>query len=103
MDNADETNREFIFLEAKISQFLSRESSRYLGQAQTLLENGFLKITCNSVPIRYKFSGNQFSYQYNDKRDGSLQESELLAPDFYEDQVETLKFLFAQSEAEVSL
>ena len=103
MKNADETYREFTSLEDKISQLHSRESSRYLDQAQTLLENGFFKITCDSVPIKYKFSGDQFSYQYNDKRDGSLQESELLAPESYDDQIEILKFIFAQSEAEVSL
>lgn len=103
MKNADEYNRDITSLDGAISQLLSHESNRYLSQAQTLLETGFLKVTCNSVLIEYKISGDQFCYRFKNRIDGALQESEILSPELSEDQIEALKFIFAQSEAEASL
>lgn len=102
-DSLREASKIPASLESSIIELLESESPRYLEQAKDFLSAGFLNIRCGKVSIKYKYSGDQFSYQYNDKRDGSLQESELLAPESYDDQIEILKFIFAQSEAEVSL
>lgn len=88
-------------LEALISEFLETQSIRYEAQAIELLSTGFLNIRLGEVSIKYKISGDQFCYQYRSKTDGSLQESEILAPEERADQISTLKFIFAQSEAEV--
>ena len=102
-DSLHEASEISASLESSIIKLLESETPRYIEQAKEFIKSGLLNIQCGNVSIKYKFYGGQFSYQYNDKKDGSLQESELLAPDIYADQVETLKFIFAQSEAEVSL
>ena len=90
-------------LESLICDLLDRDSGRYEEQANELLNTGFLNLRSGGVLIKYKISGDQFCYQYKSKTDGSVQESEILAPDERADQIATLKFIFAQSEAEVSL
>ena len=102
-DDLSELSEYSASLENRISDFLKTESLRYEAQANELLNTGFLNLRSGGVLIKYKISGDQFCYQYKSKTDGSVQESEILAPDERADQIATLKFIFAQSEAEVSL
>ena len=102
-DDLTELSEYSASLENRMSDFLKTESLRYEAQAEELLNTGFLNSRSGEVLIKYEISGDQFCYQYRSKTDGSLQESEILAPEERADQISTLKFIFAQSEAEVSL
>lgn len=107
MENSDkspgssEVNRPS--LESLISDLLNSDSERYEEQAKELIDVGFLEVRCGNTSVEYSFSENRFCYSYKDLEDGSIQEGEILSPLLYEDQIHTLKFIFAQSEAEVRL
>lgn len=84
-----------------LAQLLKSDVSRYQSQALELLKNQKLEVICNSVVIHYQFKDGSFYYKFRSHSDGALQESEELAPETLEDQVESLIFMFALSEASV--
>mgnify|MGYP007032612641 CR=1 FL=1 len=85
----------------QLAVLLQSDASRYHSQAIDLLRNERLEITCNSVVISYQVKNGSFIYKYRSHSDNSFQESEELAPEKLEDQIQSLIFMFALSEAEV--
>lgn len=85
----------------QLALLLETQSSRYETQAIEFLENKKLDIQCNSVEINYRIKDGYFCYKYRNISDGALQESERLAPEDRNDQMQTLIFMFALSEAAV--
>ena len=85
----------------QLAELLQSDSSRYHAQAIELLRYEQLEITCNSVVISYQVKNGSFIYKYRNHSDNAIQESAELAPEKLEDQMQSLIFMFALSEAEV--
>jgi hypothetical protein len=85
----------------KLALLLESDSSRFEIQAAELLKIQTLDVQCNSVVIRYKIKDGYFYYKYRSHSDGALQESKTLAPENPQDQLQSLIFMFALSEAKV--
>lgn len=85
----------------ELALLLESQSSRFEMQATELLKSHELAVECNSVVISYKIKDGYFCYKYRNHSDGAFQESERLAPESPEDQMQSLIFMFALSEASV--
>jgi hypothetical protein len=85
----------------KLALLLESDSSRFEIQAAELLKIQTLDVQCNSVVIRYKIKDGYFYYKYRSHSDGALQESKTLAPEKPQDQLQSLIFMFALSEAKI--
>ena len=85
----------------QVALLLKSQTSRFEIQATKLLMSHELDVECNSVVIRYKINDGYFCYKYRSHSDSALQESVTMAPENPEEQMQSLIFMFALSEASV--